>query len=64
MIPRCCYQCYTFGLCFPILDYKDCIDCKDKLNCKREICLGFMVESQTDWCDWWMKININISKYK
>jgi len=48
MIPRCCYQCYAFGLCFPRLDYKDCPDCIGKLNCIREICLGFIVESQTD----------------
>ena len=51
MTPRCCYQCYSFGQCFPKLDYKDCLDCKDnigKLNCIREICLGYIPESQTD----------------
>jgi len=51
MIPRCCYQCYAFGLCFPKSNYKgcsDCIDNIDKSNCKRDICLGFIPESQTD----------------
>jgi len=48
MIPRCCYHCYAYGQCFPHYSHVDCINCKDDLNCVREICLGFMVESQTD----------------